>query len=148
MQPVQPFPSFSWEMLEVIAQHKVPAVVVGVVRLYPPNLRFMRQALGYDIRSHFAHDAREERASLHFSTAETAYYYAKIRALCHTHGLRFSTCYIGNDATGESFQRYQPLWSNRADCCDAVGNVPAFQTTCAALQTSSFIPLQQVVPEA
>jgi hypothetical protein len=24
-------------------------------------------------------------------------------------------------------------WSNRADCCDAVGNVPAFQTTCASL---------------
>src|SRR5438128_505809 len=42
------------------------------------------------------------------------------------------------DAMGESFQRYQPLWSNRADCCDAVGNVQAFQTMCASLQRSSF----------
>src|SRR2546425_536005 len=66
--------------------------------------------------------------------------------LCATYGLRFSTCYIGNEATGESFQRYQPLWSNRADCCDAVGNVQAFQTTCASLQRSSFIPLTQVAP--
>jgi DNA repair photolyase len=147
-KPVKPFNFFSWEMLEVIAQHKVPTVVVGVVRLYPPNLRFMRQALGYDLRSHFADDVRRERASLHFSAAETAYYYTRIRELCATYGLRFSTCYIGNDATGESFQRYQPLWSNRADCCDAVGNVPAFQTTCASLPQSSVIPLTQVAPGA
>ena len=147
-RPVKPFNFFSWEMLEVIAQHKVPTVVVGMVRLYRPNLRFMQQALGYDMRSHFAGDVQEERASLHFSAAETAYYYTKIRGLCAQYGLRFSTCYIGNDAMGESFQRYQPLWSNRADCCDAVGNVQAFQTTCASLQRSSFIPLTQVVPGA
>jgi DNA repair photolyase len=147
-KPVKPFNFFSWEMPEVIAQHKVPTIVVGVVRLYPPNLRFLRQALGYDLRAHFAADAREERASLHFSAAETAYYYTRIRELCAMHGLRFSTCYIGNEATGESFQRYQPLWSNRADCCDALGNVPAFQTTCAALPRSSCIPLTQVAPGA
>jgi DNA repair photolyase len=133
-EPVKPFHFFSWEMIEVIAQHQVPTIVVGVVRLYPPNLRFMRQALGYDIRSHFASDAREERASLHFSAAETAYYYTKIRELCDKYGLRFSTCYIGNEATDASFQRYQHLWSNRADCCDAVGNVRAFETTCASLR--------------
>jgi hypothetical protein len=100
------------------------------------------------MRSHFAGDVQEERASLHFSAAETAYYYTKIRELCGQYGLRFSTCYIGNDAMGESFQRYQPLWSNRADCCDAVGNVQAFQTTCASLERSSFIPLTQVTPGA
>jgi DNA repair photolyase len=147
-RPVKPFNFFSWDMLEVIAQHKVPTVVVGMVRLYQFNLRFMRQALGYDLRSHFADDVRAERASLHFSAAETAYYYTRIRELCAKYGLRFSTCYIGNDATGESFQRYQPLWSNRADCCDAVGNVQAFQTTCASLQRSSVIPLTQVAPGA
>ena len=80
--PCKPFNFFSWEMIEVIAQHKVPTVVVGMVRLYPPNLRFMRQALGYDMRSHFADDVREERASLHFSAAETTYYYTRIRELC------------------------------------------------------------------
>ena len=35
--PIQPFNFFSWDMIEVIAQHKVPSVVVGVVRLYGPN---------------------------------------------------------------------------------------------------------------
>jgi DNA repair photolyase len=132
-QPVQPFNFFSWDLVEVIAQHKVPSVVAGVVRLYGPNLHFMRQALGYDIRAHFAQGVKEERKALHFSAAETAYYYSTIQKLCQQYGLRFSTCYIGNDARGESFYRYQPLWSNRADCCDAVGNVPAFQTTSAAV---------------
>lgn len=145
-KPVKPFPFFAWEMLEVIAQHRIPTVIVGMVRLYPPNLRFMRQALGYDMRKHFASDVHAERASLHFSAAETAYYYTRIRELCLTHGMRFSTCYIGNDATGESFQRYQPLWSNPSDCCDAVGNVQAFQTTCASLPQSTFFPLPQVAP--
>jgi DNA repair photolyase len=139
-QSVKPFDFFSWDMVEVIAQYKVPTVLVGMVRLYRPNIRFMNQALGYDMRSHFASDVREERASLHFSAAETAYYYTKIKALCRTYGLRFSTCYIGNDPTGESFYRYQHLWSNRSDCCDAVGNVEAFKTTCASLQVVAYTP--------
>jgi DNA repair photolyase len=132
-KPIKPFNFFSWDMIEAIAQHQVPTVLVGMARLYRPNLRFMQQALGYDLRAHFAEDVREERASLHFSAAETTYYYQRIKALCDQHGLRFSTCYIGNDSAGKSFERYQPLWSNRADCCDALGNVEAFATTCAAL---------------
>jgi DNA repair photolyase len=133
-KPVKPFNFFSWEMIEVIARHQVPSVLVGMVRLYRPSVRFMNQALGEDVRAYFAADVQEERASIHFSAAETTYYYQKIRDLCDIYGLRFSTCYIGNDATGESFYRYQPLWSNRADCCDAVGNVRAFKQTCASLQ--------------
>jgi hypothetical protein len=121
-------------MIDVIARYRVPSVLVGMVRLYRPSVRFMNQALGEDVRLYFAADVQEERASIHFSAAETAYYYQKIRELCDTYGLRFSTCYIGNDATGESFYRYQHLWSNRADCCDAVGNVQAFKNTCASLQ--------------
>jgi DNA repair photolyase len=131
--PVQPFNFFSWDMIEVIAQHKVPSVVVGVVRLYGPKLRFMSKALGYDMRLYFAQEVKKGGPALHFSAAETAYYYSSIQKLCGQYGLRFSTCYIGNDARGESFYRYQHLWSNRNDCCDAVGNVPAFQTTCASV---------------
>jgi DNA repair photolyase len=115
-QPVQPFNFFSWDMVEVITQYKVPSVVAGVVRLYGPNLHFMRQALGHDIRAYFAKGVKEERKALHFSAAETAYYYSTIQKLYQQYGLRFSTCYIGNDARGESFDRYQHLWSNRADC--------------------------------
>jgi hypothetical protein len=65
-------------LVERFGAHPPPGGVVGVVWLYPPNLRFMRQALGYDMRAH--------------------------------------------------------SWSNLADCCDAVGNVQAFKTTCVTLQ--------------
>ena len=41
------------------------------------------------------------------SPAETAYFYTRIRELSAICGLRFSTCYIGNDATRESLQRYR-----------------------------------------
>jgi DNA repair photolyase len=86
-KPVKPFNFFSWEMIEVLAQHRVPSVLVGMVRLYQPSVRFMNQALGEDMRSYFAADVQEERASIHFSAAETSYYYQKIRELCDACGL-------------------------------------------------------------
>ncbi len=111
---------------------------MGVAWLYGPNLRFMHKALGYDMRVYFAQGVKKERKALHFSAAETAYYYSTIQKLCDKYGLRFSTCYIGNDARGESFYRYQHLWNNRDDCCDAVGNVLAFQTTSASVPCVAF----------
>lgn len=128
---IQPFNYFSWDMIDVIAQHKIPSILAGIVRLYQPNVRFMNKALNYDIRDHFDDGTKLERASLHFSESETAFYYTRIRDLCHKLGIRFSTCYIGNDPTGASFFKNQHLWSNKLDCCDAVGNVPSFRKTCA-----------------
>ncbi|NBX76672.1 MAG: hypothetical protein EBQ92_08965 [Proteobacteria bacterium] len=128
---IKPFPYFSWDMVETIAQHSVPSLLVGMVRLYRPNIRFMNKALGYQIQDHFSEEVQFERSSIHFSQAETDYYYNRIRALCDKHGIRFSTCYIGNDPSGESFFRYQGLWDNKKDCCDAVGNVSSFKSTCA-----------------
>ena len=133
---LKPFPLFSWDMIEEIAQHGIPSLLVGIVRLYEPNLRFMKNALGYDIKQHFGRNANLERAALHFSEAETKYYYERIKTLCQKHGIRFSTCYIGNDPSGNSFIKYQPLWDNKLDCCDAVGNVSAFKSTCASITKS------------
>ncbi len=130
---IKPFPYFSWDMIETIAQHQIPTVLVGVARLYLHNIRFLNKALGYDIREHFLVDTKMERAALHFSPAETAYYYKKIHELCQQHKLRFSTCYIGNDPSGKSFKDFQNLWSNKKDCCDAKGNVPGITKTCADL---------------
>jgi DNA repair photolyase len=131
---IEPFNFFSWDMVETIAQHDIPSLLVGVVRLYEPNVRFMNKALGYDIRRQFRQDIQLERASLHFSKSETAYYYKRIQQLCVKSGVRFSTCYIGNDPSGDSFAEYRSLWNNKSDCCDALGNVSAFKTTCADIQ--------------
>jgi DNA repair photolyase len=130
---VKEFPFFSWDMVDAIASAKVDTLLAGVVRLYRPNLQFMKKALGYDIREIFAKDVEWDRSSLHFSTNEVSYYYNELARLCRTKGLRFSTCYIGNDASGESFERYQPLWANQDDCCDAKGNVEGIVATCAQI---------------
>lgn len=130
---VRPFNYFSWDMIEEIARHQIPSLLVGMARLYQPNVRFMSKALGYDVREHFQDGQALERASLHFSQPETDYYYREIKRLSVKFGVRFSTCYIGNDPSGDSFFRYQSLWSNRKDCCDAVGNVSGFKKTCADL---------------
>lgn len=130
---IRPFNYFSWDMIETIAAHGIPSLLVGMARLYQPNVRFMNKALGYDIREHFPKDSALERASLHFSEAETDYYYAEIKRLCTKAGVRFSTCYIGGDPAGSSFFRYQDKWSNKKDCCDAIGNVSAFRSSCADL---------------
>ncbi len=137
---ISPFPYFSWDMVKVIAEHHIPSLLVGVVRLYEPNLRFMKKALGYDIRSHFSPETELERASLHFSEAETGYYYRKTKDLCQQHGIRFSTCYIGNDSSGKSFFNYQALWDNKKDCCDAVGNVTSLKKTCADIGSPTVYP--------
>lgn len=130
---IKPFDYFSWDLIPAIAAHGIPSLLAGVVRLYLPNIRFMNKALGYDIRDHFSKKTHLERASIHFSAKETEYYYRRIKELSHDNGVRFSTCYIGNDPTGSSFEKYQYLWSNKRDCCDAVGNVKGFVTTCANL---------------
>lgn len=132
---VKPFNYFSWDMVQTVAEHKIPTLIVGIARLYRPNIRFMSTALGYSIKEHFPAEAAFERASLHFSEAETDYYYARIKELCTQHGVRFSSCYIGNDPIGASFERYRPMWANKADCCDAVGNIKSFAATCADVKT-------------
>ncbi len=138
--PVKLFHFFSWDMIEAIAQHHVPTVLVVIGRRYRSILKFMNQALSYNMLSHFSDDMQSKCMILYFSDQETAYYYQNIKNLCDKHGLRFSTCYIGNDETGESFDTYQHLWSNRDDCCDAIRNVEAFHTTCETLQLVSLTP--------
>lgn len=142
------FPYFSWDMLPVIAQHKIPSVLTGMVRLYRPNINFMNKSLGYDIREIFSEDTKWERASIHFSEAETAYYYKEIARLARENNLRFSTCYIGNDPAGTSFEKFQNLWDNKKDCCDAVGNVEKILTTSQDLPSKPSRTPQHELPLA
>ena len=111
----------------------------------------MKKALGYDIREIFAKDAQWERASLHFSEKEVSYYYNELAKLSRAKGLRFTTCYIGNDASGESFERYQNLWDNKGDCCDAKGTVQNITATCADAppkQSPKIMGAEPLIPPA
>ncbi len=134
---IKPFNYFSWDMVDAIAEHKVPTVLAGVVRLYEPSIRFMNRALGWDFRDTFETSSAFKRDYIEFSLSEANYYYKRLQDLSAKKGLRFTTCYIGGDTAGASFDYNKSLWSNKADCCDARGNVPAFQTSCADLPSSS-----------
>jgi DNA repair photolyase len=125
------FDCFSWDMVDQIAAHGTKSLVAGIVRLYPPNVRFMNKALNADIRDFFPQNTKLERNSIHFSQAETDYYYNRISEQCAQRGIRFSTCYIGNDPTGEAFHRYQGLWANKSDCCDVIGNCSGMKASTA-----------------
>ena len=128
---IKPFEYFAWDMIDVIAQHNVPTVLAGIVRLYQPNIRFMSKALGWDIRETFETSDKFQRDYIDFSLSEANYYYKKIQNLSAAKGMRFTTCYIGGDTEGAGFEFNQNLWSNKADCCDAFGNVAGIKATCA-----------------
>jgi DNA repair photolyase len=132
----KPFEYFSWDIVKVIAEHGIPSMLAGVVRLYQPNIRFMNAALGWDIRDTFATSDKFQRDYIEFSVSEANYYYKKLQNLSHQHGVRFSTCYIGGDTEGHGFEFNRPLWSNQSDCCDAKGNVRGIVSTCADIAES------------
>jgi DNA repair photolyase len=117
---------FSWEMIEELAAHGVPAIIVGFGRFFPYALNQMSEALGVDVRQFFNGKKFEGCRDYHFSDAEIRYYYQRIKGLCAKHNIQFTTCYIAN---GEYFfWKDQDLWDNQADCCQAVGHVAAFTT--------------------
>jgi hypothetical protein len=136
-KPVKSFDFFSWDLVDAIADHKIPTLLAGIVRLYAPNIRFMSKALGYDIRGIFETSKEHQRDYIQFSLSEAAYYYKRIQQLCVKRGLRFTTCYIGADLAGESFEYHRPLWTNQKDCCDVIGNVGSFRKTCADIESNS-----------
>lgn len=142
---IKPFDYFSWDIVDALADHNVPTVLAGVVRLYSPNIRFMSKALGWDLRDTFAPSKQFSREFIEFSLPEANYYYQKLQHLCAQRGIRFTTCYIGGDSVGESFYYNQHLWSNKKDCCDALGNVPAFKKTCADINKQLLRPVSNSV---
>lgn len=131
----KPFQVFSWDMIPTIASYQPKTVIVGMGRLYMHNVRFMNAALGYDVRSHFLPGTKYERAGLHFSQAETDYYYRRVKEQCDEAGVRFSVCYIGNDSSGIAYDRYRPMWVNSNDCCDSLGSVQGIIATTADMSS-------------
>ena len=118
---------FRWEMLDALQEAKVPSVLAGVVRLSSKAINNMSKATDVDIRSFFRPEELKGAGDKRFSDREIAYYYMKLKQECAARGIRFNTCYIGNGE--KDYYQYQTLWDNSRDCCDARGNVEAFQTT-------------------
>jgi DNA repair photolyase len=125
--PVPKFNYSSFEMVDELAAHKVPAVLAGFVRLSRISLNSLERATGENLRQFYDRtEVNKSWRDFHFSDKEIRYYYEQIKSKCKENGIQFTTCYIGN---GEGhFWNDQDIWSNKKDCCNVKGRVESFKT--------------------
>lgn len=120
---------FSWDFLSQLSEAKVPSVLAGFVRLSTASINRMSGILKMDLKDFFRPEQfATSNGDKRYSDTEIAFYYSKLKEKAKASNLRFSTCYIGNGE--KDYFNYQKLWTNKSDCCDAVGNVSAFKKTC------------------
>lgn len=124
---VPKFDFTSFEMVDELAAHKVPAVLAGFVRLSRMSLNSLERATGINIKQFYDRtQVNKSVRDFHFSDREVRYYYEQIKKKCVQNKIQFTTCYIGN---GEGhFWKDQDLWSNKKDCCNVKGKLSSFQT--------------------
>lgn len=120
-------PFFDDQFIAELADAGVPSLLAGFVRLSPKAINNLANVTGIDVRNFFRPEVLAARGDKRYTDREISHYYRWFQQECRKHGIRFSTCYIGNGI--KDYFQYQGLWSNKADCCDAVGNVGAFNTT-------------------
>lgn len=125
--PVPKFDFSTFEMVDELAAHKVPAVLAGFVRLSRISLNSLERATGSNLRQFYNRgEVNKSWRDFHFSDREIRYYYDQIKKKCVANKVQFTTCYIGN---GEGhFWKDQDMWSNKKDCCNVKGRVSAFVT--------------------
>lgn len=117
---------FQWNMIQEIAEYKVPSLLAGFGRFSPYALNLIEKTLRVDFRSFFRGKKFSQSRDYNYSDLEIRYYYERLKELCDKHNLEFTTCYIGNHEP--HFWKDQDLWSNKHDCCNAKGRVATFST--------------------
>ena len=121
------FNLLSWDIIDQMKEAKVPSFLVGVVRLSPHAIKNMTVATGINFKDFFEIEKGKGTYDVRYSDAEIKYYYTEFAKKAWKSGLRFNTCYIGMGL--KDYFQYQNYWSNKSDCCDAVGNVSTFKKT-------------------
>jgi len=112
---------FHWDLVDQCVEAGANTIIAGFLRLSPYNVTWIKEATGEDLRWLFA--GGYDNLALHFSTEEKRYYYERVKARCDELGVRFSVCYDGDDA----YEEFKYLWAQPNDCCDGLGNIPAFR---------------------
>lgn len=113
--------------LGMIKDAGVPTVIGGFVRLNQTAISQLSKATGVELRKFFKPDRYKSSGESHYTDAEISKYYKLMHESARRTGLRFTTCYIGNGM--KDYFQYQNLWSNKKDCCDAVGFVKGIVKT-------------------
>lgn len=115
------------EFMDQMKEAKVQSFLAGVVRLNQTSISQISRATNINYRDFFKPENYTNSGESHFSNEEIGYYYRMLAKLGSDSGVRFSTCYIGNNF--KDYYQYQDLWSNKKDCCDIVGKVKNFEKT-------------------
>lgn len=121
----EPFHFSSFDMVDEIADHGVQSILAGVVRLSSYSLNQIEKAVGRNLRELYNENIRTSSRDWHYSEKEIRAYYERIQAKCLQNSVQFTTCYIGNGE--KQFWSDQDLWTNKKDCCNAIGRVEAFK---------------------
>ena len=117
-------PFYTETFIKELAEAGVPSVLAGFVRLSSRAINNLTKASDIHVKEFFKPENLKGSGDKRYSDAEIKCYYQYFQNQCKKYGLRFSTCYIGNGI--KDYYQYQNMWSNKGDCCDAVGNIPAF----------------------
>lgn len=115
------FELFDWSMLDQIKDTGTPSLLAGIVRLSTNAVAAMTRETGIDLKVFFDTTEYKKGGDVRYSDREIAHYYWKFKSESAKRGIRFNTCYIGMGKP--DYTKYQNLWSNKGDCCDAKGNV-------------------------
>ncbi len=116
----------SFEMVDAIADHKVPAILGGFGRFSRLSMNAIEKTTGTNLRSFYKPEGTEKSPrDYHFSDKEIRHYYYEFHKRARARNMQFTTCYIGN---GDShFWKHQDLWSNKKDCCNVKNRVATFE---------------------
>jgi DNA repair photolyase len=110
---------FSYELIHEICSHGAQTILVGMITM-PKNVMLkMSAALNFDLSKLMNSSSNGERFFYDFNEVEK--YYEKIKEICHSNSVDFTTCYLGS---GEpAYFRFKHLWDNQEDCCNAKNKV-------------------------
>lgn len=124
---VPKFDFTSLEIVDAVADHKIPSLLGGFVRFSSFALNGIERSTGFNLRQFFNRtNVNKSTRDFHYSDREIRHYYELFKKRCNEESVQFTTCYIGN---GEGhFWKDQDLWSNKKDCCNIKERVASFKT--------------------
>lgn len=114
-----------------VSEAGVKTLLVGFGRLSINAIYNIRKCTGTDLSLFFRPELLSKADDRKYADSEIAHYYKRIQWAALKYQLRFTTCYIGNG--DKDYYQYQTLWANRSDCCDVIGNIASFKTTCQSI---------------
>ncbi len=110
---------FSYELIHEVCEAGAQTILVGMITMPKNVMMKMSTALEFDLSKLMRSSSNGDR--FFYDSNEVEKYYERIKDICHTYKVDFTTCYLGS---GEpAYYRFKHLWDNQEDCCNAKNRV-------------------------